>query len=51
MTVARRFGWNEKEIDQMRKDIAEQKKENADLAAQALEIAKLRMEQNNEPEI
>jgi len=51
VTVARRFGWNEKEIDQMRRDIAEQKKENADLAAQALEIAKLRMEQNNEPEI
>ena len=50
VTVLKQFGWSESQIDQMRKDKLEQKLADADVAQQALELARLRMEQTNTPE-
>lgn len=49
ITILRRFGWTQSEIDQMIADKKDEKAQNADLAAQALEIANLRLEQSNNP--
>jgi hypothetical protein len=49
VTALRRYGWTGDEIEQMLQDQKEEKAKNADLAAQALEIANLRLEQSNNP--
>jgi len=49
ITVLRRFGWGADEIEQMLSDYEEEKKRKADIAAQALAIANLSLEQNNNP--
>lgn len=50
-TVLRKHGWSDDEIEALKKDIEEQKKEQANLASQALELARLNMQRNNEIEL
>lgn len=49
VTVCRRFGWGQDEIEQMLADMEEDKKRRAELTASALELAELRFAQSNNP--
>lgn len=49
ITVLRKFGWADDEIEQMLSDMQEEKARNADMAQSALALAALRLQQSNEP--
>jgi len=49
VTVLRKFGWAEDEIQQMLADKEEEKAKDADLAETALEMARIRLSQSNNP--
>jgi len=49
VTVLRKFGWAEDEIQQMLADKEEEKTKDADLAETALEMARIRLSQSNNP--
>jgi len=49
VTVLKRFGWGQDDINQMIADMKEDKKRNADLAEAALETAVIRLQQSNNP--
>lgn len=49
VTVLRKFGWAEDEVEQMLADLEEQKAKNADIAEIALEQARIKLQQSNNP--
>ena len=49
VTVLRKFGWAQDEIQQMLADMEEEKVKNADIAEAALEMARIRLSQSNNP--
>lgn len=49
VTILRKFGWGEDEIQQMLADMEEEKAKNADIAETALEMARIRLQQSNNP--
>lgn len=49
VTILRKFGWGEDEIQQMLADMEEEKVKNADIAETALEMARIRLQQSNNP--
>jgi len=51
VTVLRRQGWNETDIQQMLSDLEQERIRNAKLAKSAYDLALLRLSQNNTPEV
>lgn len=49
VTILKRFGWGQGDIEQMLADMEEDKKRKADLAEAALETAMIRLQQSNNP--
>lgn len=50
MTIVRRMGWGQDEVDQMMKDMAEQAEKDAEIAKNALALAEIQFRANNNPD-
>ena len=49
VTILRRFGWAEDEVEQMLADLEEEKTKKANIAEAALEMARIKLQQSNNP--